>query len=312
MRTVNRWLWVGLLGAIALVPIGCATTYQVTREEGASTLSDAEAALRSARDIDAHTAAPLEMQSADFALVQARQAWAAASYRVASQRAFEATMKARIATAKVRQVQAERQVSDTEREASQTRAEIERLRRDEVTLQSAIEKREALRKITDQARAEAQRAEIARRELEKRVRTALEQITQVRREQRGLVVNLPDILFETGKANLAAGASQKLAQIAATLKVFPVKDITIEGHTDSTGSEEFNLQLSQARAETVRAQLITAGIDIGLIRAGGYGPLRPIAPNTTVLGRQQNRRVEIIVQEREDTTLEGLERLLKP
>jgi outer membrane protein OmpA-like peptidoglycan-associated protein len=267
-------------------------------------ISNAEAALKTAEEVNAQATAPLEMRAAEVALTHAREAQLDKRYGEASWHAYEAMMKARVATAKARQAQADRQLTESDRRVAEMTAQIEQLRRDEATLREAIEKRQ-------QTRAEAERAEAARRELESRVQMALAKLTQVRRDQRGLVVNMPDILFEPGKATLTPGGSLKLTQIASTLKAIPIREIIVEGHTDSTGSPDFNMQLSIARAETVRMHLISAGVGPELIRTVGYGPSRPIAPNITASGRQQNRRVEVIVQEREDVALEDVEKLLR-
>ncbi|MBI3325172.1 MAG: OmpA family protein [Nitrospinae bacterium] len=284
MKRAYRWVVLGMLAAMVLAPFGAATAAKGTREASVSAISDAEAALKTAEEVNGQAAAPLEMRAAELALTQARQALVAKQYHEATAQAFEAMMKARVATGAARQLQAERQLTETEGRVAQTNTEIERLRRDEATMRSAIEKRE-------QAEALHREAEAARRELESRMRTALEQVRRL---------TLPGMLFEPGKATLAAGAAEKLARIAASLKGLPIKEIIVEGHTDSTGSPEFNMQLSVARAETVRTELIAAGIAPELIRTIGSGPARPLAPNTTAFGRQQNRRVEIIVQPRDE------------
>jgi outer membrane protein OmpA-like peptidoglycan-associated protein len=120
-----------------------------------------------------------------------------------------------------------------------------------------------------------------------------------RREARGLVVNLSDVLFDFGKADLRQDARESLAKVAGVLHGYPLPaELMIEGHTDSVGSDESNLTLSQKRAEAVRDYLIQSGISPDMIVATrGFGKTRPIASNDTEEGRSRNRRVEIIVDD---------------
>jgi len=116
-----------------------------------------------------------------------------------------------------------------------------------------------------------------------------------RSTDRGLVLTLGDVLFETGRAELKSGTIADLDRLAAFLSKNPDRTVTIEGHTDSVGSEDFNLGLSQRRAEAVRSYLLRQGVDASRISANGLGESAPVASNSTAGGRQQNRRVEIIV-----------------
>ena len=113
--------------------------------------------------------------------------------------------------------------------------------------------------------------------------------------ERGLVVNMSDVLFDVGKYNLRPIAREKLARIAGIFMAYPGLKLECEGHTDSTGSLELNNKLSLNRAEAVRDYLISQGIDPSRISAVGMGPTMPVADNSTREGRQKNRRVEIIV-----------------
>jgi outer membrane protein OmpA-like peptidoglycan-associated protein len=112
---------------------------------------------------------------------------------------------------------------------------------------------------------------------------------------RGVVLTLGDVLFETGKADLKAGTIADLTQLVTFLNKYPERTVTIEGHTDSVGSEDFNLGLSQRRAESVRSYLMQQGIDGSRITTKGMGESVPVAANDSAGGRQQNRRVEVIV-----------------
>ncbi|MES2663019.1 MAG: OmpA family protein [Pseudomonadota bacterium] len=112
---------------------------------------------------------------------------------------------------------------------------------------------------------------------------------------RGMVLTLGDVLFETGKSDIKAGATNKLSKLAEFLKEYPDRSAIIEGHTDNVGSDSLNQGLSQQRADSVRNFLTSQGIEGTRLTASGKGEYAPIADNETALGRQQNRRVEVII-----------------
>lgn len=118
---------------------------------------------------------------------------------------------------------------------------------------------------------------------------------KTRETERGLVFTLSDVLFETNEAELKADALRNLYPLVTYLKEHPNREVLIEGHTDSTGSDSYNLELSQQRAAAVRDFLISNGINPNLIIARGYGKAHPVASNATQEGRQENRRVEVVV-----------------
>jgi len=120
---------------------------------------------------------------------------------------------------------------------------------------------------------------------------------QARQTERGTIVTLGNVLFATGRAELLPGAMQSVDRLAEYLQDNPQKSVLVEGHTDSTGSDTTNLRLSQERADSVRMALISRAISANRIVATGLGSSRPIAPNDTSSGRQQNRRVEIVIQD---------------
>jgi outer membrane protein OmpA-like peptidoglycan-associated protein len=109
------------------------------------------------------------------------------------------------------------------------------------------------------------------------------------------VINMADVLFDTGKFDLRAIAREKLARLAGIVLAHPGLKLDIEGHTDSTGSDELNQKLSDQRADSVRKYLIEQGLPETSLIAVGFGKSMPVADNSTAAGRQQNRRVEIIV-----------------
>lgn len=118
----------------------------------------------------------------------------------------------------------------------------------------------------------------------------------VRVTERGVVVNLPDVLFEFNKADLKIDALKATRQIADVVKQYPDRRIAVEGHTDSIGTIQYNQRLSENRAGSVVNELVAQGVSRGRIEARGFGESDPIASNRTEAGRARNRRVEVIVE----------------
>ncbi len=123
-------------------------------------------------------------------------------------------------------------------------------------------------------------------------------LIQVKNDARGTIISMSDILFKVNKADLTADLKTSLAKIAGILLVFKTSNIIVEGHTDNQGSAEYNQKLSERRAENVMNFLIEQGIDKTRLTFVGYGLTKPIADNSTKEGRQKNRRVDLIVQEK--------------
>jgi len=145
------------------------------------------------------------------------------------------------------------------------------------------------------AQAELERAQREQQELRKQLADQLNTILETRDTARGLIVNLSDVLFDVGKSDLKPGAREKLAKISGIVLSHPGLKLEVEGHTDSTGSEEFNQTLSEHRANAVREFLIQQGVNEASVTARGFGKSQPVATNDTAAGRQQNRRVEMVV-----------------
>jgi outer membrane protein OmpA-like peptidoglycan-associated protein len=118
---------------------------------------------------------------------------------------------------------------------------------------------------------------------------------QTRDSARGLIVNMSDVLFDTGSYTLKPGAREKLAKISGIVLAHPGLSLQIEGHTDSVGGDDFNQQLSERRADSVRDFLAEQGVPASSITAHGFGKSQPVASNDTPEGRQRNRRVELVV-----------------
>ena len=153
----------------------------------------------------------------------------------------------------------------------------------------------ALRQRADSLRNAADEANRRLNEALGQLRSLVAEITNLQQTQRGLVISLSDILFDVGKSTLKPGAQASIGRIAVVLTQYPQHQILVEGHTDATGGDAFNHQLSHDRANTVRTALIAGGVDASKISAEGFGETRPVATNDTAPGRQQNRRVEIVI-----------------
>jgi outer membrane protein OmpA-like peptidoglycan-associated protein len=212
---------------------------------------------------------------------------------------------------KRRQAEVEAQNAATARAAAEReRLEIERARQDALKAQSDAEQARAAAEAAkaaadaqaEQARAQAQQAQAAvaqaeqdKNALREKLREQLNVILETRETARGLIVNVSDVLFDTGSATLKPGAREKLARVAGILASHPDLKIEIEGHTDSVGTDDYNQRLSERRAESVRAYLIQQKIAPTAVDAEGFGESQPVASNATPTGRQQNRRVELVV-----------------
>jgi outer membrane protein OmpA-like peptidoglycan-associated protein len=134
-----------------------------------------------------------------------------------------------------------------------------------------------------------------REELRARLLQQFSVILETRDTARGLVVNMSDVLFDSGKFTLRPLAREKLAKISGIVLAYPSLKLAVEGNTDSVGTEAFNQELSEHRAEGVRSYLTQQGVPESSTTATGFGKSRPIASNDTSEGRQQNRRVELVV-----------------
>lgn len=152
------------------------------------------------------------------------------------------------------------------------------------------------------ARLQTEEAKRERDLAQLRLYKSLSEILETRRESRGLIVNLSDVLFDTSQVTLKLDAKEKLSKLAGILSAYPSTfQIEVEGHTDSVGSNDSNLNLSRGRAESVRSYLVQSGVkSAGVISTSGFGELKPIAGNETAAGRQINRRVEIIIADQSD------------
>jgi outer membrane protein OmpA-like peptidoglycan-associated protein len=200
------------------------------------------------------------------------------------------------------------QLTAREEALNQTASEFERIRRERQEAEQRLQRlsEETTARLTqneERLRAAEERARAAEAELQaQRDRMAkmeqqLSTLAETRRDERGFIVTLPGIFFDTGKSELKQGSRDTLARIANELRSNEAVSIVVEGHTDSVGSEQMNQQLSERRANAVRAFLIENGVPAARVTTIGRGEGSPVASNDTASGRQQNRRVELVIQQ---------------
>jgi outer membrane protein OmpA-like peptidoglycan-associated protein len=192
--------------------------------------------------------------------------------------------------AKERDDAAAKAKAEAEAKASEEAAAAKRKADDE----AAEAKRKADAEIAAKEAA-VQQAEREKQQLRARLLEQFNRVLPTSDTPRGLVVNLGDVLFDTGKSNLRSDAREALAKLSGIVLNYPSLRLAIEGYTDSTGGAEFNQTLSEKRAGAVRDYLIAQGLDDGTLSAQGFGINNPVADNSTTEGRQRNRRVEIVV-----------------
>ncbi len=190
-----------------------------------------------------------------------------------------------------------REKAEADRKAAEAaQAEAER------TQAAAEAARAAALADQQKAQAEAEKSRLAAEEairqkeaMRTRLLNQLNQVLETKDTDRGLVVSMPDVLFDSGQYTLKPAARERLARISGIVLAYPDLKLAIEGHTDSIGSDEFNQRLSEKRAATVRDYLVNSGVSINNVFASGFGKTRPIADNKTAAGRKLNRRVEMII-----------------
>ena len=208
--------------------------------------------------------------------------------RIAAEREAAAAKASAEAAAKA-QEEAKRQAELTAAKEAQMKAEAE------AAAVKAKAEADALKAKEEAARAEAELSRRAAAELRAQLLDQFNRILETRDTPRGLVVNMGDVLFDFGKHDLRSEAREKLAKLSGIILAHPGLTLAVEGHTDSVGSDEANQKLSEQRADTVRSYLIGQGLPEARMSSKGFGKTAPIADNDTAAGRQQNRRVEIVV-----------------
>ncbi|MBK8692040.1 MAG: OmpA family protein [Deltaproteobacteria bacterium] len=272
---------------------GCASTSAPPRE-----LVEARAAFSRASQGPAARLALVDLHNAQGELERAERSFTEApGSDVTRDLSYVALRRAQTVEARGDTLQAdqERERAEQERAAltgqqlTQTQTALQRSQQQLQNTQQTVALTQTQLAAERQRRVEAERQAAAALE-------SLRRVAAVREEQRGTIITLSgEVLFATGESTLLPIAQQRLDQVARALIDQGARHLVVEGHTDSRGSPAANQQLSLARAQSVRAYLISRGIPEGQIEASGLGPSRPVAPNETAEGRANNRRVEIVV-----------------
>ncbi|WP_290727137.1 OmpA family protein [Fibrobacter sp. UBA2449] len=256
-----------------------------------------------------HTAENWEKRAATARSIEAiqEQIGQARSGKVNDLEAEKAKMKDQEARlqAEMQQNQEKFQAEAAAKEAA-LKAASEReanLQKQQAALQQQLEaEKKAL--AEERAKAEARQAEAMNK-----LNELQSKLIQVTKDARGIILSMSDILFDVNKASLKADLKTSLAKVAGILSVYQQFNVSIEGNTDNTGSAEHNMKLSQQRADNVKNFLVEQGIDAGRLTAKGLGMTMPIADNKTKEGRQKNRRVDLVIQ---DKALQNAEPVAEP
>ena len=221
-----------------------------------------------AKALAARTQAELDASNAQAAKAKAESDAATARTEAANAQSESAKAKADMAASQA--------ASATALSASQADAEQSRL-------------------AAQQAQSAAHQAETDKAAMRTRLSEQLNSILQTRDSARGLIVSMSDVLFDTGKYSLKSGAREKLAKVAGILLAYPGLNIEVGGYTDNVGGDAMNQTLSENRAGSVRDYLVQEGVATAAVSAKGFGNTLPVASNDNTAGRQQNRRVELLV-----------------
>jgi outer membrane protein OmpA-like peptidoglycan-associated protein len=245
---------------------------------------------KAAAEREAQAKAGQQAEAQRRAEAEARQRAEAEARRKAEQERLQAELAAAKEAAKRAEADAARQAALLkEREAAEA---AERARQSEL---KAKEVAEQARQAEQKAKEAAEQAQREKAELRAKLLERFNSVLPTTDTDRGLVVNMGDVLFDIGKADLRPPAREALARLSGIVLNYPSLKLAIEGHTDSTGSDELNQRLSEQRAETVRSYLQSQGLPADSLGAKGFGKTMPVADNSTAAGRQKNRRVEIVV-----------------
>ena len=297
-RVVARTLIAATVAAI--LAAACATAPM--RPDGAAEARAKLTQLES--DPNLSTRAPAAIKDAEAAMRTAEIPEADAT--LAAHRVYMADRKIDIAKALAQTRYAEDQRATLTAQRDQARldartheADVAKGQAADARAQGAADQRAAQRAVSeaDAANLAANQAEQKSADAQRQAAELQQQIDalQARPTDRGLVLTLGDVLFTTGKSELKSGASGNLNRLVTFLNKYPQRTVQIEGYTDSVGSETYNQGLSERRADAVRSYLVGQGIDTQRLSSSGRGESSPVADNGSAQGRQQNRRVEVII-----------------
>jgi outer membrane protein OmpA-like peptidoglycan-associated protein len=194
------------------------------------------------------------------------------------------------------QAHSQAQADDATRQKEQAQADAAKAQSDMAANQAASAAAvSAAQADADQSRLAAQQANTDKAAMRARLSAQLNSILETRDSARGLIVSMSDVLFDTGQYSLKPGAREKLAKVAGILLAYPGLNIEVGGYTDNVGGDDMNQKLSENRADAVRDYLVQEGVTTNSVSARGFGNTLPVASNDNSAGRQQNRRVELLV-----------------
>jgi outer membrane protein OmpA-like peptidoglycan-associated protein len=201
--------------------------------------------------------------------------------------------------AQLQAAQSQQQAAEAQQAAAQAQAQADASAAARAQAEAAKARAEADAANARAQTAEAQRAVQASQQdaaaTREKLRAQLNSILVTTESARGLIVNLSDVLFDTGKATLKTGTQVSLAKVATILQLYPGLKVQVEGYTDSVGGDAYNQKLSESRANAVHDFLVANGVPAGNVTAQGFGKADPVADNSTAAGRAQNRRVNLVV-----------------
>ncbi len=278
---------VALAASLALALAACSSTpHQNDRLDAARV-----AVQRAATQSDMTGAARADVETAQRNLQRAETAQKKGDRDDVDHYAYIAEQSAQAAINRHESVQLRKKVDDAEGERSKVLLEA-REREAKLAEHKAETARAEVARVQDLA--EQQSTELAARSRQLDVATAMIAELKAQKTDRGMVVTLGDVLFDTGSSVLKPGADRTLQQVASYLSSNPQARLLVEGHTDNVGEESFNQRLSQQRAESVTARLVSLGVEASRMTATGLGEGYPVTGNDIPAGRQQNRRVEVV------------------
>src|SRR5581483_1701772 len=267
---------------------------EAARQAAEQQATQAQAAAQQAAAAAQAAHQQLQQQAGSGQQVQADQ-------QAAAQQAQEQADRARQEAAAAQQ-----RAQDQENQARQAEQQLQQLQQQNQAAQQQLQQEAAARQQAEQQAAasqqqlqqtqqQLQQAQTDKEQVRQRLLGQLNQVLQTRDSARGLIVNTPDVLFNLNSASLKPDARERLAKVAGILIAYPDIHVEVDGYTDNTGSLDYNQQLSQQRADTVRQYLVQQGVPSNSVDAKGFGPSDPIASNDSPDGRRQNRRVNLVV-----------------
>lgn len=291
------------------------TSIEAAAREAAQTAEESRVmAVKQKAEEEAQAEAAAEKRAAEERAARAREEAEAQSRARADADAARAQAEEARAQAEAAKAEAEKAAE----EAARQKAEAEKAKAEAVAQQQvlAVEADKARKAAADSDQLR-QQAEKEKQDMRARLLQQLNSVLATRDSARGLIANMSDVLFKSGSFELLPGARERLAKVSGIVLAYQGLHLAIEGHTDSVGTDEYNRRLSEQRAQAVSDYLVAQGISQDTISASGFGKSEPVASNDTPEGRQQNRRVELVVSgnaigNAADTTAGGSASLAAP